>query len=352
MGYIILVIFIITAILCYLEDYIKQYRLPLYCLIGFILILVAGLREVGIDPDSENYEYTYQHYYSPLAENGVEYSYLLLSAIFNKITSDAHIIFIFYAAIGLSLKFIAFRKYKLPTFLPILVYISFYFFLHETTQIRTCVLSGILLLTIPKIAERKCKTAIIYLLIGTMFHVSAFLLFPLIFLNNKPLSKKQKIICACMIPLSYAIFFSGANLIMNTNLPYIGDKLAMYQKGAENGLLTVSINVFSPLELFTILLYYYILFFHDTIIRYNKYLPIMIKVFTIGIFVFAAFAILPVFAQRVSFLFNIVNIVLYCNIMYTIKQKWAGISIVVAIAIILLNYGYGYIQFPFLWKVG
>lgn len=78
----------------------------------------------------------------------------------------------------------------------------------------------------------------------------------------------------------------------------------------------------------------------------------MIKVFTIGIFVFAAFAILPVFAQRVSFLFNIVNIVLYCNIMYTIKQKWAGISIVVAIAIILLNYGYGYIQFPFLWKVG
>lgn len=352
MGYIILVIFIFTALLCYLEDYIKKYRLPLYLLIGLILILVAGLREVGIDPDSENYEYHYQHYYYSNVLEGVEYSYILLSSFFNNFTSDVHILFLFYAAVGISLKFLAFRKYNISYFLPVLVYIAFYYELHENTQIRTCILSGLLLLAIIEIADKNKKKAIILLSIGAFFHTSALLLFPLVFLSNKPLTKKQKIICACLIPISYIIYFSGMSLIMNTNIPYIGDKLAMYQKGAEKGLLTVSVNVFSPLQLLTIILYYYTLYFHDTIITFNKYTPLLLKTAAIGIFAFASFAILPVFAQRVSFLFNIVNIILYSSIMYTIKPKWIGITIVVSISVVLLNYGLGYINFPFLWKVG
>lgn len=352
MGYIILVIFIFTAFLCYIEDYIKKYRLPLYLLIGLILILVAGLREVGIDPDSPNYEYTYQHYYTNNALEGVEYSYILLSSIFNKLTSDVHIMFLFYAAVGICLKFLAFRKYNISYFLPVLVYISFYYELHENTQIRTCILSGLLLLAIISIAEKNKKKAIILLLIGAFFHVSAILLLPLVFLSNNPLSRKQKIICASLIPLSYIIYFSGMSLIMNTNIPYIGDKLAMYQKGVEKGMLNVSINVFSPLQLFTILLYYLTLYFHDTIIIFNKYTPLLLKTATIGISAFATFAILPVFAQRVSYLFNIVNIILYSSIMFTVKQKWIGITIVVLISLVLLNYGFVYIQFPFLWKVG
>lgn len=352
MGYIILVIFIFTAILCYLEDYIKKYRLPLYLLIGLILILVAGFREVGIDPDSENYEYTYQHYFADNALNGVEYSYIMLSSLFNKFTSDVHIIFLFYAAAGICLKFLAFRKYNISYFLPVLVYISFYYELHENTQIRTCIVSGLLLLALIEIAERNKKKAVILLILGVFFHTSALLLLPLVFLSNKPLTKKQKIICATLIPISYIVYFSGMSLIMNTNIPYIGDKLALYQKGVEKGILNVSINVFSPLQLFTIVIYYFILYFHDTIIIFNKYTPLLIKTAAIGISAFATFAILPVFAQRVSFLFNIVNIVLYSSIMYTIKPKWIGITIVVLISLVLLNYGFVYIQFPFIWKVG
>lgn len=352
MGYIILVIFIFTTILCYLEDNIKKYRLPLYLLIGLILILAAGFREVGIDPDSENYEYTYQHYFADNAKNGVEYSYIMLSSFFSMFTSDVHIIFLFYAAVGICLKFFAFRKYGISYFLPVLVYISFYYELHENTQIRTCIVSGLLLLALIEVAEKNKKKAIILLLLGSFFHTSALLLLPLVFLSNKPLSKKKKIICAALIPISYVVYFSGMSLIMNTNIPYIGNKLALYQKGVEKGLLNVSINVFSPLQIFTIFLYYFTLYFHDTITIFNKYTPLLLKTASIGISAFAAFAILPVFAQRVSFLFNIVNIILYSSIMYTIKPKWIGITIVALISIALLNYGFVYIQFPFLWKVG
>ena len=56
MGLIIFIIFSFTAVLCFLEE-----RLPvrdkknLYALLAVLLILLAGFREVGVDPDSDNY---------------------------------------------------------------------------------------------------------------------------------------------------------------------------------------------------------------------------------------------------------------------------------------------------------
>lgn len=39
MGYILLALFLIIAILCYLEDYIRKYQKSLFFLIGLVLIL-------------------------------------------------------------------------------------------------------------------------------------------------------------------------------------------------------------------------------------------------------------------------------------------------------------------------
>lgn len=39
MGYILSAMFLIVAILCYLEDYIRKYQKPLFFLIGLVLIL-------------------------------------------------------------------------------------------------------------------------------------------------------------------------------------------------------------------------------------------------------------------------------------------------------------------------
>ncbi len=50
MGYILLSVLLITIILCYLGDYIKRYRFSIY-LDGIVMVLIAGLREIGLDPD-------------------------------------------------------------------------------------------------------------------------------------------------------------------------------------------------------------------------------------------------------------------------------------------------------------
>lgn len=352
MGYVIIAIFLVAVALSFLEDYLGKYRLPIYLMIGLALIMLAGLREVGIDPDSENYESTYQYYYDSANEGRMEYSYILISMLLNFITDDVHILFLFYAFWGLALKFRAFREYSGQWFLPVVVYLAFYYELHEVTQIRTGILSGCLLLAIKPIAEGRRRRALAILLAGSFFHISGLILLPLVFLGNKPMTTKQKILWGSLIPLSYLVYFTGMNLIVSTNLPYIGDKLALYQKGVEKGLLDVSVNVFSPMQLFSITLYYYLLFFHDTLVKYNKYFVVMMKILSLGLFSFATFAILPVMAQRVCYLLSIVNVILYTNICHTIKQKWIGIGLVSLISLIILNYGLGYIEFPFLWKIG
>lgn len=352
MGYIIISIFILVVLLSYLEDYIGSYKFPIYLLMGIILILLAGFREVGIDPDSINYEYAFLNYYQSETQNKVEYSYIFLSMIVNLFTDDVHGLFLLYAFLGLALKFVAFRKLSSMWFLPVVVYLAYYYELHEVTQIRTGILSGCLLLSIKPIADGKRKLALGILLIGTLFHISGLALLPLVFLSNKPMTKKQRIIWGSLIPISYVIYFVGSNLIFNTNLPYIGDKLALYQKAMDKGLLNVSVNVFSPLQLFSVALYYYLLLFHDTLVKSSPYYVVMIKIFSIGMFCFASFAILPVMAQRFCYLFSIVNILLYTDIRHTIRQKWIGTSIVALVSLIILNYGLGYIEFPFLWKIG
>lgn len=170
LGIAIVTIFIFTALFCLLED-----RLPLndkrilYVLIAIILVLLAGFREVGIDPDSDNYEYAYLHYADNRLQTAIEPSYLMISAILNLFTSDVHAIFLFYAFLGVGLKFFAFRKLSEFWFVPVMVYLSFFYELHECTQIRTGIMSGLFLLAIPYLAEKKRIPALIYIALGAFF---------------------------------------------------------------------------------------------------------------------------------------------------------------------------------------
>ena len=69
-----------------------------------VLVLVAGLREVGVDPDSVNYEYAFHHYDDDRISGAIEYSYFLISEILSRLTNDVHIIFVFYAFFGVMLQ--------------------------------------------------------------------------------------------------------------------------------------------------------------------------------------------------------------------------------------------------------
>ena len=349
-GFFIIIIFFIVAILAMLEDYIGKFKLPIYIAIGFILVLLAGLREVGLDPDSENYEYSYLNYASSsrLAES-IEFSFLWLSSIFNLITHDVHAIFLFYAFLGVTFKFIAFRQLSEFWFLPIVVYLSYHYELHEMMQIRTGVLSGLFLIALKYQADRKRTIAFLLIALGIFFHYSGLALLPMLFFSSNNMTLKKRMIWASAIPASYIFYYMGVEILMNFDIPYIGTKLASYQAGTEMGIVEANVNVFRPLHLLTMLLFAYLLYFHDTIIVHNKYFPLMMKMFVFCICSYVVFAFLPIVGQRLSLLFQTVTILLFTNIYYTIRPKWAGIIIVIFIAFIYLNYGMPLIGTNLFW---
>lgn len=349
-GIAIIVLFVITGGLAFIEKYLGKYKLPIYIFIGVLIVLLAGLREVGIDPDSENYERAYRNYYTAGASEGVEFSYILISGILNIFSNDVHLLFICYALMGVCLKFVAFRSYSSLWFLPVLVYLGFYYELHEMTQIRTGVLSGLFLLSIKYLAEGKKKAYILFIAVGAFFHISALLLLPFIFISNRNISLTSSLFWALLIPFGYFIYFFSSTILIQIDLPYIGTKLATYQAATEKGISQVQINVFSPRQLFTTFIYYYLLYFRNTITVFNKYFPIMLKISAIGLLSFTVLGFLPVLAERVSYLFLIVNIILISNLYYTVKPTWAGNLLVFLVAFVYLNYSLPYVSFNLFWE--
>ena len=81
MGAILAIIFISTLLACFIEQYMKRAQVPTFIFLGVILILVAAFREIGVDPDSQNYAALYQNPYSSNITDHIEYSFILLATI-------------------------------------------------------------------------------------------------------------------------------------------------------------------------------------------------------------------------------------------------------------------------------
>jgi hypothetical protein len=353
-GVIVILIFIITSLIVFLEKYLGRYKLPIYVFLGLSLILVAGFREIGVDADSLVYESIYNSNMS--ADNGVEmeFSFSLLASIMHLFTDDVHGLFLLYAILGITLKFIAFRNLSVSWFMPVIVFISYYFEYHDCMEIRTSILSAFMLLAIKPLAEGKKLYALLLIIMGGFFHYSAIMLIPLFFLSNKPMSIRQKIFWGLCVPVGYLLHFGGSSLLLNvsSNIPYIGERIETYQNGAIWNILQGDLNIFAPLHLFMIMLFYYLLFFQDVIIENNKYYPIMMKICAIGMFAFPVLSIVPVFAQRVSMQYFVVNIILYATLQYTLKPKWVGALFVIAVSFVLLNYSLPEIGTHIFWGGG
>ena len=303
----ICVLFVIFGFLIFFADNIPAKQQKLICAATcLLLIILAGTREVGIDPDSQSYQSTFNSLQSDSLMDRVELSFIFIIKALRSISNDVHLFFFFYAILGVTLKFVAFSRYKESMLLMVLMYISFYYELHETCQIRTGVLSGCLLLAIPYIADNKRWIAFFCILIGTFFHTSGIILLPLLLFGNKPLNRYWKIALAVSVPVTYIFAGTKLGLDFASGIPYIGNKIEMYSKVAENSKVIVSsLELFSPFHLFMVAIFFYLLFWADVLTEKSPYFPIMMKTFGVAIVSYAVFSFIPAIA-------------------YTLRPKWGG----------------------------
>ncbi len=335
----LLTIQILIFLFSLIEERTLKYNKPVYIVTGIVLILYAGLKEVGFDKDSETYEYYFTHYYDDSMLLSVEYSFRLLSMLGSFIYDDVHVIFLIYAGLAVTIKFYAFRRLSDCVYLPLVVYLGYFFIFHEMTQIRASVVASLVLLMIIPLAEGRKKMAALLLCAAVFFHYSAIALIPMLFLSNKEMGKKARAVWAMVIPLAYAICLAGVSFVFSLSIPYIGDKLQAYQTLRDQGVIGDEINVFNAILLVTIAAYFYCIYFYDTIALRCKYLPLIIKMTGISIFLFVTLSFIPVVAYRVYALYGIANILLFTCIYYTIKPDWLGKCVVgtIGITLFLIN---------------
>ena len=120
MIYTFLLLFIIIVSLIFLEEYLGDYNKYAYWGLCIIMILFCAFRTIGVDPDSEAYEEIFK-------SNGnhpkllVESYILFISEIIKSFTDDVHYLFLIYAILGITIKFIALRQLSPWYFLPLAI---------------------------------------------------------------------------------------------------------------------------------------------------------------------------------------------------------------------------------------
>lgn len=334
MVYLLLIILYITCFISYFEEKLSRTKWFLYLSIGILLVLIAGFRPIGIDNDSENYLMYFNHWDEPLFEMFVEYSFLIIAKVFHEAFGDVHSIFLLYALFGVSLKFIAIRQLTPLAFLAVAIYLGHYFILHELTQIRAGVASGFFLLSIKPLCEGKRWHAALFMLLALVFHYSSAILFPLLLLTNREITPNRRIVWAGLVPFAWLLYFLHIG-IASLPIPFIGDKISMYDKMKEQGVFD-NINVFNLIFLVKNIIYFYFLYMYDTIKEHNAYYSLMLKIMGISILSYLLFSSIPILAMRISELFGIVEIILFTNIYYTVRPSWLSKTVVLVISFVYL----------------
>ncbi len=310
----------------------ESYTQYIYFILGVLLITVAAFRPIGIDRDSLNYENLYRNNDSQL----VELTFIWISNFVKRFFDDSRVLFVIYAILGVGIKLYAFPKLSKDLFLCLIVYLSNYYLLHDMTQIRAGVASGIFLLAMFYLASGKKIVYLLCTLIAILFHYSAIVLLPLIFLDNKPLSKRKRYLLISFVPFSYMIYFLNLNLVMILPVPYLQEKLEVYQRLNEKGILGDDINVFNVLFLIRVVVYLLLLYKYELISTYNRYSSLLLKVMGVSIVSFIVFYSLPVVSFRISEMLGIVDVILYVSIFYVFKPRYLSNIIVLFISLILL----------------
>ena len=311
-------------------------KLPLALSVMIALILIATFRVIGNDDDSEAYQIMFDNYDDQLIRLATEPSFILISSFVHAIGADIRTLFFIYATIAIPLKFTAIQQLSKSVFIPLMVYISHFFILHDMIEIRASAAIAFFLLAIRPLCEGKKRSAILYLAIAVFFHYSALVLFSLLFLSNKPLSSIWKWGLAAIVPLGYIMYFLHIDLLTTIPIPIIGQKLELYRDMKDFGQFE-DIYVFkNPTLLIKILCFYVLLYYHDLVYKYNQYLPLLLKIMGLSLACFFFFSSLPVLSGRLYELFGAVDIITIALTFHTVEHRYIAHSIITLFCCIMI----------------
>lgn len=310
-------VLIFTYLLSFCFSYLRKVPSWFYYLFVVVLALIAGLRDVTLFNDYDNYIKAFEEGGSEKYEP----SFIFIVYITKLVTSTPFLMFFIYALLGVFIKAFAIKRLTQLYFLSLAIYISYFYILHEMTQIRAGIASGILLLCIKPLLDKTFLKFLLLSFLAIFFHYSAIIIIPLYFIiNNKSINQY---FWMALIPLSYFIHFAGitiSQIIPMIPIDFVQTlwKLYEFRMSADIGM---DINIFNVTQLLRCGIAFFLLYYSSIIGNNNKYFIVLIKIYVLGIISFVLFADVPDFAFRISQFYLVVEIILIPFIVYVFKQK-------------------------------
>lgn len=183
-------VIVIVALLISVFDFIKNDIVRLVAYIGYCLALVLfiGLRSVGVDNDGANYadafnlaaELPWSELIRGTYGETMERGYLMINKLISIIGGDIRAVFLLMAAATGAVNYtLIYKKSPLP-FTSLFLYVCFFFFYRDFTQIRFALSAGIGMWAVFGWLDRKYLRAVVLVLLAASIH-SAVLVILLLF---------------------------------------------------------------------------------------------------------------------------------------------------------------------------
>jgi hypothetical protein len=319
------------------SSYLKNAHLNKVFLFLSLLALTvfAGFREIGIDQDSFGY-LVYYNLDDGRMSLAAEPTFVSIAKISRALSAESgfRLLLITYAVLGVGIKYLAIRKLSNQIWLCLITYFSYYFLLHEVTQIRAGIASGLVLVSIYYAQERKLRTFLALIAVASLFHFSAFVALP-IYLLRRNLSAIVKVAVAMAIPLGLFFRISGIDILFVLPIDIVETKIETY---TTVGVYALSeLNVFNLVYLMKYALLYIFLLFSARIADHSKFFPILLQVYAVSMFCYLAFSFNTTLAMRISELFGVVEIVIIPMLLYAFRSRILGLGAVLLFAILNLG---------------
>lgn len=309
-------------------------KLLIFSFAFIVLVLIAGLRPVGLDNDSSNYV---QILHVSIAEANFldkEPFFWLINEFNNSFFSSQTVtFFLIFAFIGVFYKLIAVYKISKAPYVSLALYVLLYFILHEMTQIRVGVAAGLFLLAINDYFKKDMVQFFFKVAVACLFHYSAVLGLLLLFLKRD--SFNPFVYATVLFSSLMFAFLIGGNFLSSI-LPFLPDflsfKLALYIELLKE-------ERFSEINKFNF--YYFSLLVMSVffILNYRKIKDnidlLFLKVFVFGVASFYFLSFLPVLAFRVSEFYLVVLIVLLANLSLVFRQRSLYIAVILTWGLVL-----------------
>lgn len=303
--------------------------LLIFCLIGLIMIIIAGSRAPEDTPDSDNYEYSYNSITSLQSGDLLqEPSFIYISYFLNSFGFGVNALFFTYAFMSIPIRLTAIWKMSKLPLLTLGIYISFYYQLHDLVQIRCAVASALFLLAVYYRIEKRNMLTLLCILIGTIFHYSALAGLVIFLFNNKEINIWWYAILYLVVPLGMIIYLSGFDISYLLPEQLGGDRLeayrAMKEWGKEGDLEGVTVYK-NPMILTNMFLYYLCIWYNKVLSEYCKYIPLLLKIMAVAFFCRLMLDnISSVLASRLFEYFDVVSIFLWTAVIYSFYPIYIG----------------------------